>query len=251
MDRHFIGKLFFTVLLVSYSQFSCADLVATIAKIKPSIVAVGSHHPTGSPRSVFSGTGFAVGDGSVVVTNFHVVPSNLNAAKRERLVVFVGKGNKPKVYDAEVIASDRVHDLALLKIHGVKLAPLALGNDEDVKEGQAIAFTGYPIGAVLGLYAATHTGIVAAITPIAIPQISSTQLTPRMLKQLRKPYQVFQLDATAYPGNSGSPVYDTKTGRVIGVVNKVFVQGSKEAAISNPSGISYAIPIRYAKALLK
>lgn len=239
------------IIHLSFSQTAFANLANTVARVKASIVAVGSHSPIGSPQSEFSGTGFVVGDGSLIVTNYHVVPSDLNASKREQLVVFVGQGRKPKVYDAELIASDRVHDLAILKVKGVKLTPLRLGNDSHVREGQSIAFTGYPIGAILGLYAATHRGIISAITPIATPQISSQQITPQMIKQLRKPYKVFQLDATAYPGNSGSPVYDPETGLVIGVINKVFVQGSKEAALTHPSGISYAIPIRYAKALLK
>lgn len=243
-------KIALVLLLLSLSQIAQAKLVNTVARIKTSIVAVGSHSPSGSPRSEFSGTGFAIGDGSLIVTNYHVVPSDLNASKREQLVVFVGQGSKPKVYDATVLASDRVHDLAILKITGVKLTPLQLGDDSQVREGQSIAFTGYPIGAILGLYPATHRGIVSAITPIATPQINSQQITPQMLKQLRKPYKVFQLDATAYPGNSGSPVYDPDTGAVIGVINKVFVQGSKEAALTHPSGISYAIPIRHAKALL-
>ena len=39
-------------------------------------------------------------------------------------------------------------------------------------------------------------------------------------------------------------------GKVIGLVNRVFVQGVKEHAITDPSGISYAVPIRYGKALL-
>ncbi|MCE2570786.1 S1C family serine protease [Motilimonas eburnea] len=239
------------IIHLGFSQTAFANLANTVARVKASIVAVGSHSPIGSPQSEFSGTGFVVGDGSLIVTNYHVVPSDLNASKREQLVVFVGQGRKPKVYDAELIASDRVHDLAILKVKGVKLTPLRLGNDSHVREGQSIAFTGYPIGAILGLYAATHRGIISAITPIATPQISSQQITPQMIKQLRKPYKVFQLDATAYPGNSGSPVYDPETGLVIGVINKVFVQGSKEAALTHPSGISYAIPIRYAKALLK
>jgi S1-C subfamily serine protease len=67
----------------------------------------------------------------------------------------------------------------------------------------------------------------------------------------RGPFPVFQLDATAYPGNSGSPVYDPATGEVIGVVNMVFVKGTKEAALERPSGITYAIPSRYLVELLK
>ena len=49
---------------------------------------------------------------------------------------------------------------------------------------------------------------------------------------------VLQLDATAYPGNSGSPVYDQSTGQVLGVINSVLVKANKEAAIDKPSGIS-------------
>jgi S1-C subfamily serine protease len=58
------------------------------------------------------------------------------------------------------------------------------------------------------------------------------------------------LDATAYPGNSGSPVFDVDTGEVIGIINMVFIKGSKEAALSQPSGITYAIPSIHLKDLL-
>jgi S1-C subfamily serine protease len=55
------------------------------------------------------------------------------------------------------------------------------------------------------------------------------------------------LDATAYPGNSGSPLYIPETGEVVGVINKVFVKESREAVLEKPSGITYAIPVRYVK----
>ena len=94
--------------------------------------------------------------------------------------------------------------------------------------------------------------MVAAITPIAIPPANATQLDPRMIRQLTSgAFPVFQLDATAYPGNSGSPVYTPATGEVIGVVNMVFVKGTKESALTQPSGITYAIPSRYLAELMK
>jgi S1-C subfamily serine protease len=71
-----------------------------------------------------------------------------------------------------------------------------------------------------------------------------------MIHRLEENYSVFQLDATAYPGNSGSPLYGTETGDVIGIVSSVFIKETKEKILQDPSGISYAIPIRYAKALL-
>jgi S1-C subfamily serine protease len=72
-----------------------------------------------------------------------------------------------------------------------------------------------------------------------------------MLKRLKTPFFIYQLDATAYPGNSGSPVFNSNTNEVVAVINKVFVSEGKEAALTNPSGISYAIPIRELRKLAK
>ena len=94
--------------------------------------------------------------------------------------------------------------------------------------------------------------MIAAITPIAIPQGRAAELDPAIVRRLTSgSYPVFQLDATAYPGNSGSPVYDPATGEVLGIVNMVFVKGTKEAALSQPSGITYAVPAHHLEALLR
>ncbi|HNM56654.1 MAG TPA: S1C family serine protease, partial [Thauera aminoaromatica] len=63
-------------------------------------------------------------------------------------------------------------------------------------------------------------------------------------------FRVYQLDATAYPGNSGSPLYDPASGEVIGVLNMVFVKSTKEKVLADPSGISYAIPVEYLQRLI-
>jgi S1-C subfamily serine protease len=128
---------------------------------------------------------------------------------------------------------------------------MTLGKHEEVREGQDYAFTGFPIGAVLGLYPVTHKGMVSAITPVATPVTSGRQLSVRMIRALRDPYLTYQLDGTAYPGNSGSPLYEIDTGRVVGVINKVFVKETKEQVLEKPSGITYAIPVKYVRALLK
>ncbi len=118
-------------------------------------------------------------------------------------------------------------------------------------EGSSIAFTGFPIGAVLGLYPVTHRGIISAVTPVVIPVDDAGQISIKMLKRMRDPYMVYQLDAVAYPGNSGSALYQADNGKVIGVINKVFVQETKESVISKPSGITYAIPVKYVHELLE
>lgn len=246
----FVFISFFLVYSLS-GFFAYADLSSTLAKIKPGIAAVGTFHPTRHPRAVFLGTGFAIGDGSLVATNAHVIPGSIDAQRKETIAVFTKQNGKDSMIAANLLAIDKEHDLAVIKLTGGHLPPLILSNDELVKEGEEIAFTGYPIGMVLGLYPVTHTGIISAITPMIIPVLNAKQLSKKMLNKLRNPYNVFQLDATAYPGNSGSPVYQKETGQVIGIVNKVFVKESKEMVLSKPSGITYAIPIHFLKKVLK
>jgi serine protease Do len=227
-----------------------AELPDTVDAIRPSVVAVGTDQTTRRPPAVFRGTGFAVGDGQLVATNNHVIPENLDEANRERLVIFAGRGKGLDMRSVTVVARDLEHDLALLRIAGNPLKPMRLGGDGGVREGRSVAFTGFPVGMVLGLYHVTHRGTVAAITPIAIPGLGGKDLSPQAIKALRDPYDVYQLDATAYPGSSGSPVYDPGTGEVLGIINSVLVKATKEAVLESPSGITYAIPVRFLKALM-
>lgn len=242
---------YFIFLLLAENSYAQPILSETVAKVKASIVAVGSFMPGRHPRAVFLGTGFAVADGSLIVTNEHVIPPTLDHKHMEQLAVFYHQDNKDKMIIAKEVASDKDHDIAILKLVDGALSPLKFGNVSKISEGQLYAFTGYPMGMVLGLYPVTHRGIISAISPNVIPMLKSSQLNKKVLRRLQEPYNVFQLDATAYPGNSGSPLYDPASGNVIGVINKVFVQESKESVLSKPSGITYAIPINHIEKLLK
>lgn len=229
-----------------------AELSRTIATVKGSVVGVGSYLKTRSPATSFSGTGFIVDDGLSVITNAHVVPELLDSENKETLGVVIARGAEIEFRPARLVALDRAHDLAHLRIDGAPLPALKLGDSSTAVEGQDLAFTGFPLGMVLGLHPATHRALLAAITPIVLPSLSSRSLDARMIAQLQKaPFAIFQLDGTAYPGNSGSPVYDPATGTVLGVINMTFVKGLKENAITHPSGISYAIPANYVRDLLQ
>lgn len=229
-----------------------AGLADVLPRIKPSIVAVGTYQRTRSPAFRFLGTGFVVGDGLQVATNAHVLPDLVADDQMETLAIAIPGDKQSTVRKAARLAQDKEHDLAVLRIDGAPLAALPLNDSAPVREGQSIAMTGFPIGSVLGLAPVTHRGIIAAITPIGIPQAHSQALDAKLIRRLaRDPFRVYQLDATTYPGSSGSPVFDPETGRVIGVVNMVFVKSTKEHILSDPSGISYAIPVEYLKALLK
>jgi len=244
------SSIFYLFTILSFTSVSDAnELISTIKKVKPAIVGVGTLNPIASPSSRLMGTGFAILDGQYVVTNRHVIPALMEP--KEQLVVFVGKGKKPAFRKATVVRKSALYDLALLKITGDPLPTFKLGGASLVPEGTEIAFTGFPIGAILGLFPATHQGIVSSLTPLATPVNNSKLLEVTNIKRLRDPFLVYQLDSTAYPGNSGSPIYDRKSGVVYGILNQVFVKEGRESALDKPSGISYAIPVRYLHKVIK
>ncbi len=258
-QKGFIKKSLFCLLMPLFFMspvLQANSLSQVINQIKPSIVGVGTLQATRRPPSSLQGTGFVVADGYHVITNYHVISKHLQTEKKESLVIFYrhaksDRKDQIKYRKVRVLASDKEHDLALLRIEGRKFPALKVEKTRKPQEGESIAFTGFPIGAVLGLFPVTHRGIISSISPVVIPAPSSSTLSVKMIKRLRNPYFVYQLDATAYPGNSGSPMYDAGTGRVLGVINKVFIKESKESILQKPSGITYAIPSKYIIKLLK
>lgn len=239
--------------LLAPASAPCADLPQTIATVKRSVVGVGTFLKTRSPAVRFVGTGFVVGDGLSVITNAHVVPE-LDTEKMEVLGVVLtgGDGERVEFRPAQLVASDREHDLAHLVIGGKPLPALQLDEGPALPEGKELAFTGFPLGMVLGLHPVTHRALLSAITPIVLPSLTSGKLNAGAIVALQRArFPIYQLDATAYPGNSGSPLYDPASGTVVGIINMVFVKGLKESAISNPSGITYAVPASYARELLQ
>ena len=241
-------------ILVLATARAYAGLPEAIERVKPSVVAVGTFQKTRSPAFAFRGTGFAVEDGTVVATNAHVVSPAMQAESGEALMVLVHvRGEKaPQPREARVIAMDKEHDLALLRISGAPLPAVTIGNSEAARDGQSIAFTGFPIGNALGFYPVTHRGIISAVTPIAIPAPTASGLDARAAKGLKAgPFLLFQLDNTAYPGHSGSPLFDAETGEVIGVVNMGLLKNRKDATLNMPSGISFAVPVQFLQELIR
>lgn len=260
-----------------------AGLPEVVARQKPGVVAIGTYSPLTSPRFQFRGTGFAVGDGLTLITNVHVLPGHeprplaapapapnpppddtgrptapLADSGRlpPQLSLYVpgthkGSQDPGDIRPLRVVALDPEHDIAVLRCDGAPLPTLKLAEPTLPREGQAVALIGFPIGSALGFSHVTHAGIVSAVTPIVLPQATASQLSAAAVARVRQgPFEILQLDAIAYPGNSGGPLLDAETGEVLGVMNMVFVRGSRESALSAPTGISYAVPVRWVHALL-
>lgn len=240
------------VLGLQVAMPAAAQLTELIEKTKPSVLIIGTYKATNSPRFALRGTGFVVGGGNLAITNAHVLPKADDPADGADLVVQVRRGRELDMRAATVLEIDRPRDLALLSFSGDPVPALSLGDSDAVREGQSVAFTGFPIGGALGFSPVTHRGMVSSITPIVLPAANDQRLSARSIRNVRDgSFDIFQLDATAYPGNSGGPVFDPDTGRVVAVINMVYVRGTRETALSQPSGITYAIPANFIAPLLQ
>jgi S1-C subfamily serine protease len=245
-----VALLSAAVLCAAAAPAWAGTLAATVAAVKPSIVGIGTLQRTRSPPVQFLATGFVVGDGLSIITAAHAVPLIPDSARMEVLGVITGQGEQLDFRPVTVKNIDREHDLAHLRLMGAPLPALRVAENDAAVEGQALAFTGFPLGMALGMVPVTHRATLAAITPVTQPPFRSRQLDAQTIRRLQKPFSLFQLDGTAYPGNSGSPLYDPETGIVHGVVNSTALKGAKENAISQPSGITYAVPARYLRDLI-
>ena len=237
---HVAGLVCLFLMATSAAQ---AGLPDTIVKLKPSVVLIGTFKATDSPRFQLRGTGFIVGNGQLVVTNAHVLPTPAGGDAPALVVQVRQASGEWQMRPAASLEANPAHDLALLRMEGPPGTAARLGDSSTVREGADLAFMGFPIGGVLGFSPVTHRATVSSITPAALPSPSAGRLSEMAIRGLRNgTFNIFQLDATAYPGNSGGPLFDPETGDVLGVLNMVLIKGTRESALSQPSGISYAIP---------
>lgn len=236
-----------------------AELADTIALVKPSIVIVGTYRATNSPRFGLRGTGFVVSaqgqaSSNLAITNAHVLQAPSPESLETALVVQVRVGfGELQMRNATVLETDRRHDLALLRFDGPAVPALVVGDSDAVREGQSVAFMGFPIGGALGFSPVTHRAMISSIAAAALPTPTAQQLNAQTIRSLRggSTFDIFQLDGTAYPGNSGGPLFDPVSAEVLGVVNMVFIKGTRESALSDPSGITYAIPSTFVRQLVQ
>lgn len=239
-----------TICSLTYSiQGVSGSLVDLTKKSVTSTVAIAIYSPLKHSAPQIKGTGFVIQNGNYLVTNYHVVDMDLDPTIVEYFVAMLPNGDNIRVERVEILAIDDKHDLALLRVDK-PFPAFVMAKNEMVPPGTDLAIFGYPLGGVLGLYPAVHKGVVATITPDYMPANNAKSLTAKSLDRLKRPDLIYQLDVTAYPGNSGSPVVDVETGEVFAVINKVYVKDNKESALTKPSGISYAIPIEHVHVLL-
>ncbi len=181
----------------------------------------GQQQTTNQRQQIGSGTGFIVTADGLILTNRHVVEAADPKTAEYRIILNTGKE-----YYAQLIGTDPIKDLAILKIFDKDLPYVELGNSDQLQIGTTVV----AIGNALGRYQNSATkGIVSGLgrSITASDQTGNAEVLDN----------VIQTDAEINPGNSGGPLIDL-TGKVVGVDSAIDQAGES---------IGFAIPINDAK----
>ncbi|MEM7553671.1 MAG: trypsin-like peptidase domain-containing protein [Cyanobacteria bacterium P01_A01_bin.84] len=192
-------------------------IAAAVEKTGSAVVRIDSTGSRLSPRSRRVqrgvGSGFIINENGTILTNAHVVKGS------NKVKVTLGNGRN---FSGQVVGTDELTDLAVIKISANNLPTLKLGNSDNLKPGEwAIA-----IGNPLGLDNTVTAGI-----------ISGTGRSSGVIGSPDKRVRFIQTDAAINPGNSGGPLLNQK-GEVIGI---------NTAIIGRAQGLGFAIPINRAQ----
>jgi len=166
------------------------------------------------------GSGFVIDKEGHILTNYHVVEN-----AHEVWVTFEGR---EKRIHANIVGTDKVHDLAVIQIKIPDLRPMTLGDSSTLQVGQKV----YAIGNPFGLSGTLTRGIVSSIRA-GVREPDGMQIE-----------NAIQTDAAINPGNSGGPLLNAH-GEVVGINTMIASNGAGQSA-----GIGFAIPINTAKAVL-
>ncbi|MFD2760083.1 S1C family serine protease [Lentibacillus juripiscarius] len=161
-----------------------------------------------------------------VVTNHHVV----KGAKEVEIVM-----NNDERLKAEVLGSDRLTDLAVLRVDGSKVDTVAkLGSSDDLQVGDTAIAIGNPLG--MNFANSVTKGIISGLER-SISVDTNGDRRPDWITE------VIQTDAAINPGNSGGALINAD-GEVVGI-------NSMKIARREVEGIGFAIPIDSALPVIK
>lgn len=214
-------------LKLSPAPGSC-DSTRVAAAALPSVVTI---FVTG-PDSSGSGSGAVIRADGVILTNDHVIAAGVDSGTIE---VLLNNGDR---VTADLVGTDPITDLAVLKIERNKLPTLILSPREKLAVGQPVV----ALGAPLGLSGTVTSGIVSALNRnVPVPKAGggTTVLTGAI-----------QTDASINPGNSGGPLV-TCEGRLVGVNTAIStVPDSSGTPGGGSVGIGFAVPASTAERIV-
>lgn len=165
------------------------------------------------------GSGFYIHPGGLLVTNRHVV-----AEDRWVSVTWEKPAGTRAPLEGKVLFSDPQLDIAFILASSPEVVPLPLDWEEEAVRGRRVVAMGFPLASRFGdERVSISSGMILGVGEV---------------RDLGVPGDLIRIDAVVSPGNSGGPLWDLSTGRVVGIVF------AKAGSLSDAAGNSFAIPIQ-------
>lgn len=165
----------------------------------------------------------SLGSGVIVSREGHILTNNHVIANMEKIEVQLTDG---RVEPAQLIGSDEMTDIAVLKIEAKNIEPLPFGDSDQVRVGQLV----FAIGNPFGLQETVTQGIISAKGRRAVADSG---------------VEFLQTDAAVNQGNSGGPLLNLR-GEIVGINSAIYSNTDGGAWL----GISFAIPANTARRAL-
>ncbi|WP_448005226.1 trypsin-like peptidase domain-containing protein [Agromyces bauzanensis] len=248
---------------------SVNQITAVAAKASPSVVTIS----VSGSQAGGTGSGIILSEDGYVLTNTHVV--TLDGATGDPVIKV--ETSDGRLYDAELVGTDPLSDLAVIKlVDASDLTPLEFADSDELNVGD----TAIAIGAPLGLSGTVTNGIISALNRSIDVASSAAPETPDDQGEgegdqgdgSESPFDFFfdlpdpdggqgqqqppgnagrvslpviQTDAAINPGNSGGALVDSE-GRLIGVNVAILSTGGAGTEAGN-IGVGFAVPSNLAE----
>ena len=184
-------------------------------------VQVGTLSENGEFLSAGGGSGVVITDDGLIMTNHHVIDNST-----EVRVIF----EDGRMYEANIIGSDKLTDIGLVKITASNLIPIAIGNSDKMLVGDLAVAIGHPL--TLGAAPTVTTGVVSALERRLDvgDDVMGTSVTL---------FGLIQTDAPITRGSSGGALIN-KNGELIGITTAIAT------ADVGAEGLGFAVPVNLA-----
>jgi len=184
-------------------------------------VQVGTLSDDGEFLSAGGGSGVVISNDGLIMTNHHVIDNST-----EVRVIF----EDGRMYEANIIGSDRLTDIGLVKIVASNLIPISIGNSDKMLVGDLAVAIGHPL--TLGAAPTVTTGVVSALE-------RRLDVGGDLMGSSVTLFGLIQTDAPITRGSSGGALIN-KNGELIGITTAIAT------ADVGAEGLGFAVPINLA-----
>ena len=167
------------------------------------------------------GSGVVISEEGLIMTNHHVIDNST-----EVRVVF----EDGRMYESEIIGSDRLTDIGLLKISASNLVPISIGNSDALLVGDLAVAIGHPL--TLGAAPTVTTGVVSALE-------RRLDVGGEAMNSGVTLFGLIQTDAPITRGSSGGALINSN-GELIGITTAIAT------ADVGAEGLGFAVPVNLA-----